>query len=95
MIAVDEAKHVEGYKIWLRFSDGEEGIVDFSDIIERFAAAQPLKDPSEFLSFYLDGWPTLAWPCGFDYSPQALYSLATGKNAWDQAENEAEPASVE
>ncbi|MGM0412594.1 MAG: hypothetical protein ACQERG_04720 [Pseudomonadota bacterium] len=69
--------------------------MDFSGIIERFAAAQPLKEPSQFRSFYLDGWPTLAWPCGFDYSPQALYSLVTGENAWDHAENETEPASVE
>ena len=38
------------------------------------------KSPAgEFKKFYLDEWPTLAWPCGFDLSPESLYERATGK----------------
>ncbi len=89
MISVKQAKYVEDYKIWLQFSNGEEGVVDFADLLDRYTAAQPLKDKAEFQNFYLDEWPTLAWPCGFDYSPEGLYALATGRTyAWDGIETE-------
>jgi len=29
--------------------------------------------------FFLDSWPTLAWECGFDISPESLYLRVTGK----------------
>ena len=83
MITLTEANYVDGYRIWIRFSDGQSGIVDFTDIIHRFPAARSLADVNEFQRFYLDGWPTLAWPCGFDFSPECLYERATGKKvAW-------------
>ena len=83
MITLTEAKYVDGYRIWVKFSDGLHGVVDFTDIIEKFPAAGPLADQKEFQHFYLDGWPTLAWPCGFDFSPESLYERATGKSvAW-------------
>jgi len=83
MITLTEAKYVDGYRIWTKFSDGLSGIVDFADIIQKFPAARPLADQNEFQRFYLDGWPTLAWPCGFDFSPESLYERATGQSvAW-------------
>ena len=89
MISVKQAKYVESYKIWLQFSDGEEGVVDFADLLDRYVAAQPLKNKAEFRKFHLDEWPTLVWPCGFDYAPEGLYALATGRTyAWDGVEGE-------
>ncbi len=83
MISVAEANYQSDYRIKLKFNTGEEGIVDLLDIIERYAIAAPLKNISEFQQFYLDGWPTLAWSCGFDISPETLYERATGnKIAW-------------
>jgi hypothetical protein len=53
------------------------------DIIERYTLAAPLKNINEFKNFYLDSWPTLAWSCGFDISPETLYERATGnKITW-------------
>lgn len=72
--------HVNGYRIWIKFSDELSGIVDFTDIIHNYAAARPLAEQNEFQRFYLDDWPTLAWPCGFDFSPESLYERATGKS---------------
>lgn len=94
MISVKDAKYVGDYKIWLEFSNGEEGVVDFADLLDRYTAAQPLKNKAEFQNFYLDEWPTLAWPCGFDYSPEGLYALASGRAyAWDGIEGgKQEPA---
>jgi hypothetical protein len=83
MITLTEAKYVDGYRIWIKFSDGMSGVVDFTDIIRKFPAARPLADQTEFQRFHLDNWPTLVWPCGFDFSPEGLYELATGRSvAW-------------
>ncbi len=79
MITLTEAMYVDGYRIWLKFSDGLSGTVDFTDIIRKFPASHPLADTKEFQRFYVDGWPTLAWPCGFDFSPESLYERATGQ----------------
>jgi len=83
MITLTEANYMEGYRIWIKFSDGRSGIVDFSDIIQKFSAAQFLADKQVFRQFYLDDWPTLAWKCGFEFSPESLYERATGNRvAW-------------
>ena len=80
MITLTEAKYIDGYRIWIKFSDELSGIVDFTDIIHNDAAARPLAEQNEFQRFYLDDWPTLAWPCGFDFSPESLYERAIGKS---------------
>lgn len=79
IIKVAEARYLDHFRIWLRFNTGEEGIVDLADVVEKFPAAKPLRDPKVFANFHLDEWPTLAWPCGFDFSPESLYERATGK----------------
>jgi len=66
--------------VGLRFNTDEEGVADLADVLERFPAAKPIKDKAVFANFFLDDWPTLAWPCGFDFSPEALYERATGKH---------------
>jgi len=79
VIAIQEAKYQEGYKIWLKFNTGESGIADLTDILHKYKAAAPLRNTDEFKQFYLDDWPTVAWPCGFDLAPESLYERITGK----------------
>lgn len=79
MIEIREAIYQEGYKIWLSFNTGESGIVDLTDLLHKYKAAAPLLDTDKFKQFYLDEWPTVAWPCGFDLAPESLYERATGK----------------
>lgn len=78
MIAINTAEYQRDYKIKLTFNTGEQGVVDFADLIEKYAIANPLKNIEEFKKFYLDEWPTLAWSCGFDIAPETLYERATG-----------------
>ena len=87
MIGVSEAKYKEGYKIWLKFNTGESGVVDLFDLIQKYKVATPLLDTEEFKKFYLDEWPTLAWPCGFDLAPESLYERAMGKQRKTEREN--------
>ncbi len=83
MITVKQATYEGQYRIRIKFSTGEEGVVELEDVIARYPIARPLLQQDEFSKFYLDEWPTLAWPCGFDLSPEMLYERATGKSpAW-------------
>jgi hypothetical protein len=81
MIEVREVKYQGGYKIWLSFNTGESGTADLYDLLHKYKAAAPLLDKDEFKKFYLDEWPTVVWPCGFDLAPESLYERATGKRA--------------
>ncbi|MFB3910064.1 MAG: DUF2442 domain-containing protein [Candidatus Eisenbacteria bacterium] len=70
---VIEARYVDGYRIWLRFRDGTEGIVD----LERHLwgpVFEPLKDVEYFRNFSVD--LTLTWPNGADIAPETLYDEA-------------------
>jgi hypothetical protein len=79
------ARHVQDHVVELRFETGESGLVDLHVVVHRYPAAAPLRDPTAFAAFTLDDWPTLTWPCGFDVSPETLYSLATGRPvAWER-----------
>ena len=81
-ISVTDAEYLHGYRLRLRFNTGETGEVDLKDIIFKFNAATPLRDPAKFAQFHLDEWPTLAWDCGFDLDPEYLYEKMTGKNIY-------------
>jgi len=69
-IHVNEAKYINGYKIWLSFNDGSQGEIDLSSELygEIF---EPLKDISFFMSFNLEGH-TLSWSNGADFAPEFL-----------------------
>ena len=72
MACVVEARYVGGYTIWLRFDDGLEGDIDFSDdLTGRFFG--PLKDVGLFKCFVVEGG-TLAWPNGADICHSVLYA---------------------
>lgn len=76
LISVIEAKHLGRYRVWLKFSDGEEGEADLAGELwgEVF---EPLRDPAFFASFSVD--ETLVWPNGADFAPEFLYARAIGK----------------
>lgn len=79
IVNVQEARYLDGYRVWLKFNTGESGEVDLQDMIFKYKIATPLHDVEQFKQFKLDAWPTLTWDCGFDVSPETLYERATGK----------------
>jgi hypothetical protein len=88
MIAIQEARYCGGFRIWLRFNNGESGETDLEDIIRRYSVAETLNTPEQFSQFFLDDWPTLAWACGFDLAPELLYERVTGcPPVWSHAKN--------
>jgi len=79
MIALHSAAYLDGYRIELVFNTGEKAIVDLGETLRRYPQATCLLEEVKFRTFYLDEWPTLVWPCGFDLSAEYLYELATGR----------------
>ncbi len=73
MIRVVEARYLEGHRVWLRFNDAREGVLDLSDELwgEVF---QPLRDPAFFAQFRIEEAHTLTWPNGADFAPEFLHS---------------------
>jgi hypothetical protein len=69
---VIKAEYKEGYRIWLKFNDGSEGVVDLKDELygEMF---EPLRDFNKFKSFRVDHeLETLVWENGADFAPEFL-----------------------
>ncbi len=81
MVEVVEARPLEGLKLWLRFSDGKEGVVDLS-ALELPGLLSRLRDPGFFAQVRVDpelGAPV--WPGGLDLDPLVLYARALAREA--------------
>jgi len=79
MYRINEVKPLENYRIFVKFSDGKEGIVDLSDIKGKgvFAA---WNDKEVFESVKINEESgTVVWPGGIDLCPDVLYSEVSGK----------------
>ena len=82
---VIEVKHIEGYKLWLRFQDGVCGAVDLSDELWG-PMFEPLKDVTLFAQATVHPeLRTVTWPNGADLAPEFLYQAAK------QAETASDP----
>src|SRR6266702_6902130 len=73
MVDVLRLRALDGHRLWFRFTDGSEGVRDFSDILaEGGSMVEPLKAPDYFARAFVEmGAPT--WPNGFDLDPINLY----------------------
>ena len=72
-VFLTNAKYLSGFRVFLQFNNGISGEVDLEEIVLKHKIAEPLRDPQAFAQFHLDSWPSLAWECGFDIAPEALY----------------------
>ena len=72
---VIEAKYIKDYTLYLRFTDGSEGEVDFEQDLEgEIFEPLTLKDISYFKNFTVDQeLHTVVWPNGADFAPEFLY----------------------
>lgn len=70
LVHVIEAHHVGRYRIRLRFSDGAEKTVDFSQWLDG-EVFQPLRNVGTFKKFFISGG-TVCWPNGADIAPETL-----------------------
>ncbi len=73
LVKVVEARALDGHRLWVRFTDGTEGVRDFSDIIsEGGPMVEALRDEALFKKVFVTfGVPS--WPNGFDVDAVALH----------------------
>ena len=71
---------LEGYRIWLRYSDGIAGEVDLSDIAGR-GVFSAWSDREFFEAVWLDSYGAITWGADIDLCPDALYMRLTDKSA--------------
>ena len=67
-----EAKALEKYFIYLKFSNGEEKIYDMKDLIEKIKYYSRLKNREYFEKVKPRG-DTIEWENGEDVAPESLY----------------------
>jgi hypothetical protein len=69
---VTHLERLGGFRLRIRFSDGSEGVHDFTAMVnEPGSMLLPLRDEAYFARVFLEfGAPT--WPNGFDIAPEWL-----------------------
>ncbi len=77
---VVEVKHIEGYRLWLRFHDGVCGTVDLTSELWG-PVFEPLRDVELFAQAAVHPeCETVVWPNGADLAPEFLYDAAKRSN---------------
>lgn len=74
-------RHLQDYRLELRFSDGTTAELDFRErICGRGGVYAPLERIETFSQVAVDGEAgTIVWANGVDFCPDVLYAEATGK----------------
>jgi len=72
---VIDAAYVGGFRLEIRFDNGETRVVDLSDHLDG-PVFEPLKDLSYFRRFTVNhDIDTVVWPNDADFSPDFLYEI--------------------
>ena len=69
----------EGYRIWLRYTDGAEGEVDLS-YLAGGGVFNAWENCATFEALYLTDYGSIAWSEELELCPDALYMRLTGKS---------------
>lgn len=77
-----EVKALERYRIWVKYSDGTEGIVDLSDLAGK-GVFTLWDDEQEFRKVSIGPGGEIAWGDRIDLCPDAIYLRLTGKQPED------------
>ena len=71
---VVEVRALQPFKLWVRFADRREGVVDLEELFSRGGVFAPLREPSEFAKVRVDrAFGAVVWPGDVDLDPDALY----------------------
>ena len=83
MHRIIEVKPLENYRIWLKFSDGIEGVVDLSELVGK-GVFSVWKDVNFFNSVYINKEShTVEWKGNIDLCPDTLYAKVLNLNPLD------------
>lgn len=74
-LEVIKAEYLDGFRLLLWFSNGEQKIVDLSNSLNGTVYA-PLKNIEYFKCFSIK-FNTVEWENGADFAPEYLYEIGT------------------
>jgi Protein of unknown function (DUF2442) len=75
-----EARHIEAYRLFIRFADGKAGEIDLAPLLKFTGIFEPLRDPQYFALVRVDrDTGTVVWPNGADLDPDVLRHRLTGE----------------
>jgi len=81
MHKVVSVRAMDGYRVWVEFSDGMAGEVDLSDLVGK-GVFRAWADPAEFGKAFIDPEThTIAWPGGIDLCPDSLHEEIAAQKA--------------
>lgn len=72
----------DGYRIWIRYSDGVEGEVDLSALAGK-GVFRVWEDPGVFAGVHVSPHGSIAWSDELEICPDALHMELSGKSAED------------
>lgn len=93
MIRPVQVEAREGYRLWLRYSDGVAGEVDLSHLVGRGIFAE-WEEPANFRKAHLAKHRAIAWDNDIELCPDALYMELTGKSLEDLPEDLTAPTNI-
>lgn len=74
MNEVIELKVLEDYRIWIKFADGDEKVINFRPLIGKGFTAE-LLDMENFRKVFIEPGGGLSWENGYDFCPNYLKEL--------------------
>ncbi len=74
-LEVKKAVYLNGYKLYIEFTDGVAKTVDLQHELNG-TVFEPLRDLSVFKLFSVK-YNTIEWPNGADFAPEYLYQIGT------------------
>lgn len=78
---VTDATYISGYKLKIRFDNGESKVVDLQPHLDG-PIFDPLKDLDFFTTFQVNrDIDTIVWPNNADFSPDFLYEIGETKGS--------------
>ena len=82
MKKITAVKPLDGFHLWLRFSDGVEGVADLSDLAGH-GVFSAWNIPDVFAGASVTEFGAVAWGNEIDLCPDTLYLRVTGKTPED------------
>ena len=73
-----DVKPLDNYRIWVKYSDGAEGIADLAHLAGKGVFAL-WNDPEAFQDVHIGPSGEIAWSDEIDLCPDAIYLRITGK----------------
>ena len=71
---------MDGFRLWLKYEDGIQGIVDLSDLAGR-GVFEAWSEREVFDAVTVNESGAVVWPGEIDLCPDALYIRLTGRQA--------------